>query len=93
MTKNIVNPAQDMLEIKCHDDYKWAALKINELEWHIEKLEADKKQGAKRIKEMKTGYAQYEARIKELEEENRALQGSYNAAMRRIDLLERGRER
>ena len=32
-------------------------------------------------------------RIEKLEEENTALQGSYNAAMRRIDLLERGRER
>ena len=33
------------------------------------------------------------SRIEELEEENRAFQDSYNAAMRRIDLLERAQEK
>ena len=31
MNNNTVSPEQDLLELKCHEDYKWAALEISQL--------------------------------------------------------------
>lgn len=36
--ENIVDTAKDMLELKCHDDYKWASITITKLRNEVSDL-------------------------------------------------------
>ena len=40
MSEQIVDPTRDLLELKCHDDYKWAVFEIERLQRENERLEA-----------------------------------------------------